>query len=135
VLQLPNALSTNYDMLITFHFLTRLFGSPILATGGATIADLYAPKKRAYGMALWGVFATCGASLGPLLGGFATHFEGWRWTIWELLWLSAATFVLLFFFYPETSASNILYHRASRLRKATRNPSIKSASEIAMAAM
>ena len=122
-------------MLITFHFLTRLFGSPILATGGATIADLYAPKKRAYGMTLWGVFATCGPSLGPLLGGFSAHFEGWRWTIWELMWLSGVTFILLFFFYPETSASNILYRRASRLRKATGNTSIKSSSEIAIAAM
>ena len=85
VLQVPTALSTNYDMLITFRFPTRLFGSPILATGGVTIADLYAPKKRAYGIALWGVFATCGPSLSPLLGGFAAHFKGWRWTIWELL--------------------------------------------------
>ena len=135
VLQVPTALATNYGMLIAFRFLTGLFGSPILATGGATIADLYVPKKRAYGMTLWGVFATCGPSLGPLLGGFSAHFEGWRWTIWELMWLSGGTFILLFFFFPETSASNILYRRASRLRKATGNPSIKSASEIAMAAM
>ncbi|KAH9976873.1 MFS transporter [Lactifluus volemus] len=135
VLQVPTALATNYGMLIAFRFLTGFFGSPILATGGATIADIYAPKKRAYGMTLWGVFATCGPSLGPLVGGFAAHVEGWRWTIWELMWLSGATLVLLFFFFPETSASNILYRRASRLRKATGNPSIKSASEIAAAAM
>jgi DHA1 family multidrug resistance protein-like MFS transporter len=51
------------------------------------------------------------------------------------MWLSGATFVLLFFFYPETSASNILYQRARRLRKATGNPSIMSASEIALATM
>ena len=118
VLQVPIALSTNYDMLITFHFLTRLFGSPILATGGATIADLYAPKKRAYSMAHWGVFATCGPSLGPLLGGFATHFEGWRWTIWELLWLSAATFVLLFFFFiprpPHPTYSTVVPAASAR---------------------
>jgi MFS transporter, DHA1 family, multidrug resistance protein len=135
VLQVPTALATNYGMLIAFRFLTGLFGSPILAVGGATIADIYSPKKRAYGMTLWGVFAICGPSLGPLLGGFPAHAEGWRWTIWELMWLSGATLVLLFFFFPETSASNILYRRANRLRKATGNPSIKSASEIAMAAM
>jgi DHA1 family multidrug resistance protein-like MFS transporter len=52
VLQVPTALATNYGMLIAFRFLTGLFGSPILATGGATIADLYAPKKRAYDAAL-----------------------------------------------------------------------------------
>ncbi|KAH8984843.1 multidrug resistance protein-like protein [Lactarius akahatsu] len=64
----------------------------------------------------------------------ATNY-GWRWTIWEILWLSGLTLVLLFFFFPETSASNILYRRAQRLRKVTGNPSIKSASEIAAATM
>ena len=135
LLQIPTALATNYGMLMAFRFLTGFFGSPILATGGATIADLYAPKKRAYGMTLWGVFATCAPSLGPLLGSYSARFEGWRWTIWELMWLSSATFVLLFFFFPETSASNILYRRARRLRKFTGNPSIMSAPEIAAAAM
>ena len=135
VLQVPTALATNYGMLMAFRFLTGFFGSPILATGGATIADIYAPKKRAYGMTLWGVFATCAPSLGPLVGGFAAHFESWRWTIWEIMWLSGPTLVLLFFFFPETSAANILYRRAKRLRKLTGNPSIKSASEIAVAAM
>ncbi|KAI9430829.1 putative caffeine resistance protein 5 [Lactarius indigo] len=135
VLQVPTALATNYGMLMAFRFLTGFFGSPILATGGATIADMYAPKKRAYGMTLWGLFATCAPSLGPLVGGFAAHVEGWRWTIWEIMWLSGATLVLLFFFFPETSAANILYRRAKRLRKATGNPSIKSASEIAAATM
>ena len=135
LLQIPTALATNYGMLMAFRFLTGFFGSPILATGGATVADLYSPKKRAYGMTVWGVFAASAPSLGPLLGSFSARFEGWRWTIWELMWLSGATLVLLFFFFPETSASNILYRRASRLRKATDNTSIMSASEIAAATM
>jgi DHA1 family multidrug resistance protein-like MFS transporter len=134
ILQVPTALATNYGMLMAFRFLTGFVGSPILATGGATIADLYAPKKRAYGMTLWGVFATCAPSLGPLLGSYSAHFKGWRWTIWELMWLSSATLVLLFFFFPETSGSNILYRRARRLRKTTGNRLIMSAPEIAAAA-
>ena len=121
-------------MLMALRFLTGFVGSPILATGGATFVDLYIPKKRAYGMTVWGVFAPSAPSLGPLLGSFSARFEGWRLTIWELMWLSGATLVLLLFF-PETSASNILYCRARRLRKAAGNPSIMSASEIAAAAM
>ncbi|KAI0061852.1 MFS transporter [Artomyces pyxidatus] len=130
LLQVPTALATDYGMLMTFRFLTGFFGSPILATGGATIADLYVPKKRAYGITLWGLFATCSPVMGPVIGGFAAHAEKWRWTIWELMWLSSFTLVLLFFFYPETSAANILYRRASRLRKATGNENIKAQSEI-----
>lgn len=59
VLQVPTALATNYGMLMAFRFITGFVGSPILATGGATIADMYAPKKRAYGIAIWGLFAVC----------------------------------------------------------------------------
>ncbi|KAH9990345.1 major facilitator superfamily domain-containing protein [Russula vinacea] len=86
LLQIPTALATNYGMLMAFRFLTGFFGSPILATGARP--------------------------LGPLLGSFSAYFEGWRWTMWELLWLSSASFVLLFFFFPETSAGTILYRRA-----------------------
>ncbi|KAH8984840.1 hypothetical protein EDB92DRAFT_1885004 [Lactarius akahatsu] len=73
-------------------------------------------------MTIWGLFATCAASLGPLVGGFAAHVvEGWRWTIWEIPWLSGLTLVLLFFF-PEMSASSILYRLVKRLRRVTENP-------------
>ena len=109
-------------MLMAFHFLTGFFGSPILAMGGPTIAGLHAPKMRAYRMTLRGVFASCALSLGPPLGSFSARFEGWLCMIWELMWLSFATFVLHIFF-PETSASNILYYRARHLRKATGNHS------------
>ena len=55
LLQIPTALATNYGMLMAFRFLTGFFGSPVLATGGTAIADLYSPKKRTYGMTIWGV--------------------------------------------------------------------------------
>jgi len=77
---------------------------------------MYAPNKRAYGISVWGLAAVLGPVLGPLVGGFAAQHEGWRWTIWELMWLSAFCFVFLFFFLPETSSANILYRRTKRLR-------------------
>jgi DHA1 family multidrug resistance protein-like MFS transporter len=119
LLQIPTALASNFGMLLAFRFLTGFFGSPVLATGGATIADIYAPKKRAYAMAIWGISAVCGPTMGPLVGGFAAQAKGWTWTIWELMWLSGFAFVFLFFFLPETSANNILYRRTQRLRKKT----------------
>lgn len=47
--------------------------------------------------------------------------KGWRWSIWELMWLSGFTLVLLLFCLPETSSANILYRRTMRLRKLTGN--------------
>lgn len=130
VLQVPTALATNFGMLLAFRFITGFVGSPVLATGGATVSDIYVPKKRAYGLTLWGAFAVCAPAMGPVVGGFAAHAEGWRWTIWEIMWLSGFTLTLLFFFFPETSSSNILYRRAERLRKATGDKRLKSLSEI-----
>ncbi|KAI0299341.1 MFS transporter [Multifurca ochricompacta] len=130
VLQVPTALSTSFGMLMAFRFITGFVGSPVLATGGATVADIYSPKKRAYGITVWSAFAVCAPATGPIVGGFAAHAEGWRWTIWELLWLSGFALILLFFFFPETSSSNILYRRARRLRKATGDQRLKSQSEI-----
>ncbi|TID21622.1 multidrug resistance protein [Venturia nashicola] len=119
--QIPTALASNFGMLLAFRFLTGFFGSPVLATGGASIADMYSPRKRAYAMSVWGVAAVSGPTLGPLVGGFAAQHEGWTWTIWELMWLSGTVWVFLMFFLPETSANNILYRRTKRLREITGN--------------
>lgn len=119
--QIPTALAQNFGMLLAFRFLTGFFGSPVLATGGASLADIYAPRKRAYAMAIWGIAAICGPVLGPVVGGWAAMFKGWTWTIWELMWLSGVAWVFLMFFFPETSANNLLVRRTKRLRKLTGN--------------
>jgi MFS transporter, DHA1 family, multidrug resistance protein len=69
VFQVPTALAKNFGMLLAFRFLTGFVGSPSLATGGASISDMYSPAKRTYGIAVWGVGAICGPMLGPLVGG------------------------------------------------------------------
>jgi multidrug resistance protein len=128
--QIPTALATNFGMLLAFRFLTGFFGSPALATGGATIADIYRPQKQAYGLSIWGIGAVCGPCLGPLVGGFAVQVYGWTWTIWELMWVSGFCWVFLFFFLPETGSTNILYTRTKRLRKMTGNSKLTCEPEI-----
>ena len=130
VFQLPVALATDFTMLLCFRFLTGFFGSPVLATGGASIGDMYRPNKRAYGIGIWGIAAICGPVLGPLVGGFAAQHKGWSWTIWELMWLSGFSLVIFTFFLPETSSANILYRRSRRLRKLTGITNLKSEAEI-----
>lgn len=120
----------NFGMLLAFRFLTGFFGSPVLATGGASLGDMYKPAKRAYAIGIWGVAAVCGPVLGPLVGGFAAQHKGWRWTIWELMWLSGFALVILIIFLPETSSANILYRRSRRLRKLTDRTDLKCEPEI-----
>jgi len=149
IFQVPTALAVNFGMLLAFRFLTGFIGSPSLATGGASIGDMYSPKKRTYGMAVWGIGAVSGPtlgelklihdshekplisnSLGPLVGGFAAQHRNWRWTIWELMWLSGFCLALLIVFLPETSSANILYRRTRRLRKLTGNDKLISEPEL-----
>ncbi len=59
----------------------------------------------------------------------------WRWSLWELLWLSAPILVLYLISYPETSASTILRRRAQRLRKLTGRSDLRSQREIDQAHM
>lgn len=114
-LQAPTALASNFGMLLAFRFITGFFGSPVLATGGASLADIWNPKKRAYAMSIWGIAAICGPTLGPLIGGFAVQYGGtngtitapWTWPIWELMWLSAFCLVFLFFVSMIKSSSSI----------------------------
>jgi len=128
--QLAVIFAKNIGMLLAFRFLTGFFGSPVLATGGASLADMWSPIHRAYAITIWGIAAICGPVLGPLVGGFAAESEGWTWTIWELMWLSGFALAINFFFLPETSANNILFRRARRLRKLTGKEKIKSESEL-----
>lgn len=206
ILQVPTVLVHNVAGFMILRFLAGFFGSPALATAGASIADMcvkspltvvlvrtitqscalhrYSPKKRAYAIGVWGLAAVCGPVLGPLIGGekqsrrrakllalylfvllparllsrrYPSHprpvspllhpspfpsppsgfssVNGWRWTIWPLLWLSGGVLLFLLFTLPETSATNILVRRAQRLRRVTGNDKLHSQGEVIQAQM
>jgi DHA1 family multidrug resistance protein-like MFS transporter len=130
VLQLAVVMPHNFGMLLAFRYLTGFIGSPALATGGASMCDIWTPSRRSYGLGVWGVFAISAPVLGPLVGGFAVDAKGWTWPIWELMWLSGFCCVLILFLLPETNATNILHRRARRVRKLTKNNALKSQSDV-----
>ena len=67
---------------------------------------------------------------GPLIAGFAVSANNWRWSLWEIVWMTAPVLVALLVFMPETFPPKILLKRAQRLRKLTGNANIQSQSEI-----
>jgi DHA1 family multidrug resistance protein-like MFS transporter len=69
------------------------------------------------------------------VGGFAVQSENWRWSSWELLWLSGPTLLVVLIYLPETSYDAILLRRAKRLRELTGRSVRKSASESRQAEM
>ena len=92
--------------------------------------DMYSLLYLPYSVAIWVSSSFAAPALGPMLSGFAVAAKDWRWSLWEILWMSGPVFVVWFFFLPETSASNILLRRAARLRRISGNEQIRSQTEI-----
>ncbi|KAJ3457366.1 hypothetical protein MRS44_014507 [Fusarium solani] len=130
IISIPTALVGNYPGLMVLRFLQGFFGSPCLASGGASLGDIYSLMALPYAMMAWVSAAYCGPALGPLLSGFAVPAKSWRWSLYESIWASAPIFILMFLLLPETSGANILLRRAKRLRKLTGNERFMSQSEI-----
>jgi MFS transporter, DHA1 family, multidrug resistance protein len=120
----------NFPALIVMRFLQGFFGSPCLATGGASIGDIYSLLRLPYYLTGWAAFATAGPALGPLISGFSVPALNWHFSLWLIVILAVPVYLTLFAILPETSSDNILLRRAARLRKLTGNAALRSQSEI-----
>ena len=130
LLSIGSATVNNFPGLIVLRFLQGFFGSPALATGGASLGDLSSFINLPYFLLGWAAFATAGPALGPLISGFSVPKTNWHWSLWEVVWLAGPVFVSWLFLMPETSGPNILLRRAKRLRKLTGNSNLVAQSEI-----
>lgn len=130
ILTVPTALVDNFPGLIVLRFLLGFFGSPCLATGGASLQDMFSLLYLPFAVCLWAIAATSGPALGPTISGFSVTAENWRWSQWEILWLSGPIWITMFFFLPETNPSTILLQRAQRLRARQGKTNVMSQSEI-----
>lgn len=130
IISIPTALVQNYPGLMVLRFLQGFFGSPCLASGGASVGDMYSLLSLPYALIAWVGAAYCGPSLSVLLSGFSVPVMGWRWSLLEVIWAASPMFLAMFMFLPETSTPNILLRRAQRLRKLTGDQRFMSQSEI-----
>ena len=122
------AVIDNFPALILLRFLQGLFGSPILASGGASIEDIYDMYGAPYGYIWWIAAMYCGPAIGPLLPAYAIS-EDWRWALWEIV-IMAAPVLLILPFLPETSPTKVILQRARRIRKTTGDKSYLAPSEL-----
>jgi MFS transporter, DHA1 family, multidrug resistance protein len=129
IFQIPIITATNIRTILVFRFFTGFFGSPALATGGASMGDIYPIRQLAYVVGVWAIGAVGGPIVGPVVGGFAAQANGWRWPQYELIWLSSFSFIFLMLLLPETYEPTILFRRAQRLRKLTGNQQLMSQGE------
>ncbi|BGP38653.1 hypothetical protein JCM10450v2_002603 [Rhodotorula kratochvilovae] len=128
--QIPPIAGDNITVVLLFRFLSGFFGSPALATGGASMADIFPPHLIATAIGAWSIGAVCGPVLGPVLSGFAVMNLDWRWSFIEQLILGGVALAVLFVFLPETLESTVLLRRAQRLRKLTGSELLKTQAEL-----
>lgn len=119
IISIPTAIAPNAIGFYVLRFLQGFFGSPCLATGGASIADVYSETGSGsalpYAMTTWVLCIFCAPAIGTLVSGFAIPVLGWRFSMWEVL-IAAGPVLVLLFLLPETSHDTILYRRARRLK-------------------
>src|ERR1700745_1414372 len=108
ILLFPNAVVGNFPGLLVLRVLQGFFGSPAIASAGATFADMYPLLYLPYTNSWWVFAAWGGPALGPLMAGFAVTAESWSWSLWEIVWMAAPMLLVSLAIQPETSAPNIL---------------------------
>lgn len=120
------AVSTNLNMLIAFRFLAGCAGSTPTILGGATIGDMFTREKRGGAMALWGMGPQLAPAIGPVIGGFLSQEQGWRWVFWFQAIISGVVMAIGFMLLHETYAPVILEHKVKKLRHETGNQALRS---------
>ena len=118
----------NYSALVFLRTLQGLFGSPALATGAASLEDVYGLTEVPYAFIFWVGAMYAGPALGPLLSGYAVSAD-WHWPMYEVVIMGVGVFLILLTL-PETSANNILLRRARRWRRSTGNSGYRTAYEM-----
>ena len=121
---------SNYPGLVDLGFIQGFLGGPVLATGGASAADILSFYKIPYILTFWTCATYRGPALGPLLSGFAVSESTWQWSMYKILMLSGFVHILLFFCFPETNPKTILLRCAQHLHKVTGNQDLHSQLEI-----
>ncbi|KIX94768.1 uncharacterized protein Z520_09458 [Fonsecaea multimorphosa CBS 102226] len=135
IICIPTAVVDNYAGLLVLRFLQGFLSSPCLANGAASVGDMFSLLILPVYLSSWTAACFWGPALGPAISSFAVTAEGWRWSLWELLWLSAPILVVYLISFPETSSATILRRRAARLRRLTGRTDLRSQSEIEQAHM
>jgi multidrug resistance protein len=107
--------SKSFASLLVCRLLAGISGGPVLAVGAGTMADMFHPQNRAIASSVFIMMPFLGPSLGPVIGGFAAQFKGWRWTQWCTIFIAVVAYALVIPM-PETYKKVILSRRAKKYK-------------------
>ncbi|KAG8529355.1 uncharacterized protein KY384_005991 [Bacidia gigantensis] len=118
LLIIPCGLATSLPEVIVVRFIGSLAGASMIANSPGTVSDISTEKNRALFFSIWSIGPLNGPTFGPIIGGFATQYLGWRFTNWIVM-MMAGTSVLAMILLSETYPPVLLQRKAANLRKDT----------------
>ncbi|KAH8738440.1 major facilitator superfamily domain-containing protein [Ilyonectria robusta] len=98
--------ATSMPALLVLRFFAGATGSSTLTNAGGVIADMFNASQR-------------GLATSPIVGGFLSETEGWRWLHGLMAIFTGVLWILGTLFVPETYAPVLLRRRAQMLSKTT----------------
>jgi len=108
------ALSPNIAAFLCFRLIAGLFGLSAVANCGGSITDLWPQSHRSVPFALFTAASFCGPVLGPIVGGFLTQNESWRWSFWLVFIVATVIYIVVVVSLPETYAPRLIERKTFR---------------------
>ncbi|OAL02054.1 MFS general substrate transporter [Phaeosphaeriaceae sp. SRC1lsM3a] len=105
--------SKSFPSLVVCRFFAGFAGSPALAVGAGSNADLFPPRQRAVATSMFLAAPFAGPALGPVVGGFVAQYKTWQWSQWCMIFITLAAFILALPM-KETYKPIILKQRAKK---------------------
>ncbi|GLA60820.1 hypothetical protein AtubIFM54640_001317 [Aspergillus tubingensis] len=95
-------LQNDYSSLLGLRCLQSAGSSGTVALANGLVGDLVTSAERGTYIAFASLGSMLGPSLSPIIGGLLSQYLNWHWIFWFLLIYSAAFFLPLLLFLPET---------------------------------
>ncbi|KAI9694596.1 MAG: hypothetical protein M1822_000212 [Bathelium mastoideum] len=112
-------------MLVAFRFFNGL-GDASITLNPSIVGEMFVTEERGLPIALVMLPPLVGPVAGPIIGGYLTQAEGWRWAFWLSAITGAVCELGFLAVFRETYTPTILKRKSKRLRKETGNMDLKS---------
>lgn len=118
------AVSRNLPMLLAFWLFSGM-GDASIALNPSIVGDMFVQGERGLPLAMVGLPPLIGPVAGPVIGGYLTQREGWRWAFWLGAIAGGVCELAFIAFFRETYEPRILRNKVRRLRKETGNEDLR----------
>lgn len=119
------AVSSNVPMLVAFRLISGI-GDASIALNPSIVGDMFIQEKRGLPLAMVSLPPLIGPVAAPVIGGYLTQTQGWRWAFWLSAICGGVCELGFLAFFRESYRPPILKSKARMLRKRSGNPQYRS---------